>query len=122
VTRTIRPWRALLAVIVLAAVAGGIWLLAGPSRSADKNAAKPDEHRESGGHTEEAGVVRLAPEQQKELGIAVAAIQARVPQGQLAVTGRIAANPDRTVAVTARTPGRVVKVDAQLGGATLAAS
>ena len=81
-------------------------------------------HKKEDAH-DEGDVITLTPERQQALGVKVEPAQARVAEARLDVTGKVAANPDRTAAITARTPGRVVKVQAQLGdtveaGATLA--
>jgi len=41
--------------------------------------------------------------------------QARVVEARLTVTGKVVVNSDRIAVITARMPGRVVKVQAQLG-------
>jgi cobalt-zinc-cadmium efflux system membrane fusion protein len=120
--------RALLATVVVLAGAGGGWLIVSPSRSAIRQAAdskqggaRPEPEKAAG----EEGTVTLTPEKREALGLKVAPVQVRIPQLRLTLTGKIMANQDRTVVVAPRTPGRVVKVSAQLGdtveaGATLA--
>jgi cobalt-zinc-cadmium efflux system membrane fusion protein len=117
------------------------WLLVGPAPSAlrgrgvheGREAARAQATRDGGEAGSKRGAhapgegetITLTPERRQKLGVKVEPAQARVPEARLTVTGKIAANPDRTVVVAPRTPGRVVKVNAQLGdtveaGATLA--
>lgn len=121
-------------VVLIAAAAA--WFLFGPGFSAlrarDQREAKSTETARGGeakhkdeAHGGEGDVIKLTPERQQALGVKVERAQARVAEARLTVTGKVVANPDRTAAITARTPGRVVKVQAQLGdtveaGATLA--
>lgn len=122
--------RSLIAALVILMVGGGIWLFVGPSRSAIRQAAEAPGKEEGakrahGDAASEGNALALTAEKREALGLKVEPAQARVPQLRLTLTGKIAANPDRTVVVAPRTPGRVVKVSAQLGdtvdlGATLA--
>lgn len=94
-------------------VAVAVWVLVGPSRSAVRQAADPK--RQERGHESEGSALKLTPERRQALGIKVDLVQTRVPEARLTVTGKIVANPDRTVAIAPRAPGRVVKVNVQLG-------
>lgn len=128
--RPVRWSRALITGVVVLVVGGGIWLVVGPSRSAIRRAAdEPGKEegakRAPGDAVSEGQALALTAEQREALGLKVEPAQARVPQVRLTVTGKIAANPDRTVVVAPRTPGRVAGIRAQLGdtveaGATLA--
>jgi len=125
--RTPRRIAAILVGILLALVAG-IWFVGLPSLRAGKDTSPPTgEHKESAGARDhdEAGPIKLSSEQRQSLGIKVEPIQARVLEEQIEVTGKIAANPERTVVVAPRAQGRVVRVLVRLGdtvdaGATLA--
>ena len=122
--------RSLIAALVILMVGGGIWLFVGPSRSAIRQAAEAPGKEEGakrahGDAASEGNALALTAEKREALGIKVEPAQARVPQVRLTLTGKIAANPDRTVVVAPRTPGRVIKISAQLGdtveaGTTLA--
>lgn len=128
--RPVRWSRALIAAVVVLVVGGGIWVVVGPSRSAIRQAAdapgkEEGAKRAPGDAASEGQALALTAEKREALGIKVELAQARVPQVRLTSTGKIAANPDRTVVVAPRTPGRVIKISAQLGdtveaGATLA--
>ena len=72
-----------------------------------------EEKKETG--AEEKGILRLSQEQKASLGLKVGPVELRVPETHLSVTGKIAANPDKTVVISPRTSGRVVKVLARLG-------
>ncbi len=118
--RWMKPALVVALALLLAAVA---WIIVGPSRSAVRPAA--DSKRQEPAHAGEGSALKIAPERRQALGIKVEPVQARVPEARLTVTGRILANPDRAVAIAPRAPGRVVKVNVQLGdtveaGATLA--
>ncbi|MGH7348797.1 MAG: efflux RND transporter periplasmic adaptor subunit [Candidatus Rokuibacteriota bacterium] len=118
--------RAGIGILCVAALAAGAWWVLGPSRAnmrQDRQEA-PDKEASKGEH-EEGGAIPMTPEKRQALGLKVEPVQARVPEARLVLTGKIAPNPDRTVAVVPRVPGRAVKVNAQLGdtveaGATLA--
>jgi len=103
---------AIVAVVVVA-LGVGAWALVG-ARSPAKEAARKPHGGEAHGESE-AEAIRLSPEQRVALGLRVEPMGARTPEAQLAVTGTIVANPDRTVVVAPRTPGRIVKVTARLG-------
>ena len=128
--RSIRWSRAFIAALVILVVAGGVWMVVGPSRSAIRQAAdtpgkEEGAKRAHGDAASESEGLALTAEKREALGLKVEPAQARVPQLRLTLTGKIAANPDRTVVVAPRTPGRVARVSAQLGdtveaGATLA--
>ena len=119
--------RRFLGAIGLAVLVAAGWFVLAWSRSnerptsgagskADKRS--PDEHAE-------ATTIAVTPEKRQALGLKIEPVPTRLPQTMLHLTGKILANPDRTVVVTPRTPGRVVTVNVQLGdtvaaGATLA--
>lgn len=115
-------------VVVIAVLLGvGAWALVGRSPARDARplpTAGGKEEKPHGGEGE-AEAIRLSPEQRAAVGLRVDVVGLRTPEARLAVTGTIVANPDRTVVVAPRTPGRIVKVLARLGdrvesGATLA--
>lgn len=115
-------------VAILLALVVGIWLIGSPPLRAGKDKAQPVAEQKDApgakGH-DETGPVKLSPEQRKALGIKVEPIQPRVLEAQVDVTGKIAANPERTVVVAPRAQSRVVRVLVHLGdtvaaGATLA--
>ncbi len=66
------------------------------------------------GHDDE-GTIVLSLEQRKTLGLKMATVGAEAIDETLAVTGKIAAHPDKTVVVSPRTAGRLVRVMAELG-------
>jgi cobalt-zinc-cadmium efflux system membrane fusion protein len=115
-------------VAIALAVAVGIWFLGSPPlRAARDKPQLAGEHKDApdGKGHDEAGPIKLSPEQQQTLGIKVESIEPRVLTAQVDVTGKIAANPGRTVVVAPRAQGRVVRVLVHLGdtvdaGATLA--
>ena len=120
--RWLRPVVIMGVIVLLAAVA---WVVVGASRSAVRTPGEPEVKRKDSEHSAEGSALKLTPERRQALGLKVEAVSARVPETMLTVTGKIAANPDRTVAIVPRAPGRLVKVSAQLGdtveaGATLA--
>lgn len=106
--------RAVVAVFLLLAAGGAAWVMAGFYRPGTR-AAPGSSAKEEGKKSGEGEAIPLTPERRQALGVQVAAAQTRVPEARLTVTGRIVANPDRTVVVAPRTSGRVVKVNAQLG-------
>lgn len=119
--------RLLLGILGLAVVIAVGWFVLTPSRSAVRSAGETAGKEDKGPRAEHAETTAIAitPEKRQALGLKVEPVAARVPQATLNLTGKIVANPDRTVVVAPRTPGRVVKVNAQLGdtvdaGATLA--
>lgn len=128
--RSVRWPRPLIAGLVILAVGAGTWLVVGPSRSAIRQAAdapgkQEGARRANGDAAGEGAALTLTAEKREALGLKVEPAQTRVPQVRLTLTGKIAANPNRTVVVAPRTPGRVVRISAQLGdtveaGATLA--
>ena len=115
---------AVIGAVIVVVLGVGAWALIG-ARSAAKEpraAATPGTQEKAKkshggeGHKEgEAEVIQLSPEQRAALGLRVDAVGTRVAEAELAVTGTIVANPDRSVVVAPRTPGRIVKVTAQLG-------
>lgn len=126
----------IVAIVVVGVVVLGVgaWALVA-ARSPVRNVrplvtsdAKHGKEKSHGGERREEGeaeAIRLSPEQRAALGLRVDVVGTRTPEARLTVTGTIAANADRTVIVAPRTPGRIVKVMAQLGdrveaGATLA--
>jgi len=118
VTRWLLVGAGILGVVLVAA-----WIVAGRTRA--PQLPKSDSAAEKKSEEHESESLRLSEEQRRALGITVEAIAPRAPELRLTVTGTIAANPDRTVVVAPRTPGRVVRVLARLGdtvdaGATLA--
>jgi cobalt-zinc-cadmium efflux system membrane fusion protein len=120
--RWLRPVVIIGAIVILAAVT---WVVVGPSRSAVRTPGEPQVKKKDSEHSAEGNALKLSPERRQALGLKFEAVRARVPETMLTVTGKIAANPDRTVAIVPRAPGRLVRVSAQLGdtveaGATLA--
>jgi cobalt-zinc-cadmium efflux system membrane fusion protein len=119
-------WPGRIVLVILGALlAVAALVVVGPLRSAVRQDAKPAAKPEARAHEGEANAIKVPPERRRALGLKVESVQPRSPDLRLAATGKIAANPDRTVVVAPRTPGRVVKVQAQLGdtveaGATLA--
>jgi cobalt-zinc-cadmium efflux system membrane fusion protein len=111
-------WRRfLLGILGLVVVIAAGWFVLTPSRSAVRSAGEPGAKEEKGPRDEhaEATTIALTAEKRQALGLKIEPVAARVPQARLNLTGKIVANPDRTVVVAPRTPGRVVKVNAQLG-------
>jgi membrane fusion protein, heavy metal efflux system len=76
--------------------------------------ALPVEEKKESDRKEE-GFIMPAEEQRVSLGLKIGPVTLRAPEQCLSVTGKIATNPDRTVVVSSRTSGRVVKVMARLG-------
>lgn len=115
--------------VILVVVGIGAWALVGgrwSARDAPPASAPDARHgaetpRGEAGHGE-GEAVRLSPEQRAALGLRVDPVGARVAEAQLPVTGTVVANPDRTVVVAPRTPGRIVKVTARLGDRVAAGS
>ncbi len=115
---------AVIGAVIVAVLGVGAWALVGArspakeSRPAGASGTKQKADKSHGGeeHKEgEAEAIRLSPEQRAALGVRVDAVGTRVAEAQLAVTGTIVANADRSVVVAPRIPGRIVKVMAQLG-------
>lgn len=118
--------RTAIAAVVVVVLAGALWFMVGQSRSAvapaGDTAPKSTAPEARGG---EGAALALTPEQRQRHGLKVEPVQMRAPEIRLAVTGKIAPNANRTVAIMPRGPGRVVQVNVQLGdtvqaGATLA--
>ena len=112
--------RAVVAVVLLLVAGGAAWVMAGFYRSGmratPESSAQGESKKQSHGDAaSEGAAVAMTQERRAALGVQVAPAQMRVPEARLTVTGRIVANPDRTVVVAPRTSGRVVKVNAQLG-------
>jgi cobalt-zinc-cadmium efflux system membrane fusion protein len=115
---------AVIGAVIVVVLGVGAWALVGARssardpRTALAPATKEKAEKSHGGeaHKEgEAEAIRLSPEQRAAMGIRVDAVGTRAAEAQIAVTGTIVSNPDRTVVVAPRTPGRIVKVTAQLG-------
>lgn len=115
-------------LVIVGLVGLGAWFVVGSSKPGQ---VKQEPEREaaskeaSGTPGAEAGPIKLSAQRRQALGIKLEVIQARVAEEALAVTGKIAANPERTVVIAPRVQGRVVKVQVRLGdtvaaGATLA--
>ena len=112
-------WRTafILLLVCTAGIGIGLWLgslrtvslPAAPLSAAEKKdgPAKPE--------AADGSLIKLSAEQKQMLRLKIEPAAARVPEEILAATGRIAANPDRTVLITPRTPGRVIKIQATLG-------
>lgn len=113
---SVRPVVFVGALLVILAVA--FWFVVASSRArAPQTIATRDAHEKGskGGHKEEAGVIKLSAEQRQSLGIKVEALQPRVAADPVTVTGKIAANPGRSVVIGSRVPGRVSKVLVSVG-------
>lgn len=112
-------FRAVVAVFLLLVAGGAAWVMVGfyrtGPRAAPESSAKEDGTKRSHSDSGEGEAIPLTPERREALGVKVTAAQVQVPEARLTVTGRIVANPDRTVVVAPRTSGRVVKVNALLG-------
>ena len=115
---------AVIGAVIAVVIAVGAWALVGARstarepRAATAPATQEKAEKSHGGdaHKEgEAEAIRLSPEQRAALGVRVEAVGTRVAEAQISLTGTIVANPDRTVVVAPRTPGRIVKVMARLG-------
>lgn len=110
--RWLRPVVIMGVIVLLAAVA---WVVVGASRSAVRTSGEPEVKKKDSEHSAEGNALKLTPERRQALGIRIEVVRSRVPEETLTVTGKIAANPDRTVAIVPRAPGRLVKVSVQLG-------
>jgi cobalt-zinc-cadmium efflux system membrane fusion protein len=125
---------AVIGAVIVVVLGVGAWALVGPrspAKEASPTAVGATKDKAEGAHVGEAHkegeaeAIRLSSEQRAALGVRVEPVVMRVAEAQIAVTGTIVSNPDRTVVVASRTPGRIVKVTARLGdrveaGATLA--
>ncbi len=100
-------------VVLVAALAGGAWVMSGRARAPEQPKPEPAAKKTAEHHESE--TLTLSEDQRRALGIKVEGVAARAPEVRLDVTGTIAANPDRSVVVAPRTPGRVVRVFARLG-------
>ncbi|GLI37967.1 efflux RND transporter periplasmic adaptor subunit [Geobacter hydrogenophilus] len=87
----------------------------GGGHEGEKGHSKEKEGGE--GHDEhgEEKLVRMAPEVQKQSGVAVAAAQMQRLPGVISATGKVEANADRIAHVSPRISGKVVSVRASLG-------
>ena len=100
-------------LVLVTALAGGAWIMSGRARAPES--PKPESAGEKKSEHHESETLTLSEDQRRTLGIKVEAVASRTPEVRLDVTGTIVANPDRTVVVAPRTPGRVVRVFARLG-------
>jgi len=112
-------WRSIIIIIVVGVLGIAVGRYLGSSRMPSRSAAHPAEEKkgQKAGAVEPLDdmVIKLSPEQKQTLRLKIEPVELRVPEGSLAVTGRIAANLDRAVIIGPRTTGRAVKVFARLG-------
>ena len=112
-------WRTafILSLVCAGGIGIGLWLgstrMAPPEPTAHSAAEKKDGPAKP--EAADGSLIKLSAEQKQMLRLKIEPAAARVPEEILAATGRIAANPERTVLITPRTPGRVIKIQATLG-------
>ncbi|MCK9284729.1 MAG: efflux RND transporter periplasmic adaptor subunit [Rhodocyclaceae bacterium] len=88
---------------------------AAPSGGADKAGDKRGEPKEGEAGHGEAGLLKLSAEEIETAGIKVEELAAQEISEQLIVTATIRPNQDRITHIAPRVPGRIVKVQANLG-------
>jgi cobalt-zinc-cadmium efflux system membrane fusion protein len=98
------------AVIIGVAMLG---LTIGSWRSIARKTDAPHATEEK--HADEKRPLAMTPEKRRALGVKAQPAESRVPMERMALTGKIIANPGRSVVVAPRTAGRAVKVNVQLG-------
>ncbi len=102
-------WIAAVVLVGLLGIGGGLFLA-----SSRPGRALPVEEKKEADRKEK-GAIKLPEEQRASLGLKIGPVALRAPEDCLSVTGKIATNPDRTVVISPRISGRVVKVMARLG-------
>ncbi len=102
----------LIMIVIPACVLG---LAAGLYLGSERSPGRQTEEKKADKSLYGKGLFELSSAQKEALGLKIASVELRIPEERLRVTGKVVANPDRAVAVSPRTPGRVVKVLAQLG-------
>ncbi len=100
-------------IIVLLACALGVAI--GLYFGSERSPSRQTEEKKADKSQYEKGLFKLSAAQKEALGLKIASVELRMPEECLQVTGKVVANPDRAVAVSPRTPGRVVKALARLG-------
>ncbi len=103
-------WKWIAAVVLVGLLGVGVGLFLASRHGSVRPA---EEKKEAEGNDK--GTLKLSEEQKASLGLKIGPVELRVPEDHLSVTGKVAANPDRTVVISPRTSGRVVKVLARLG-------
>ena len=89
---------------------------ASAAKTADKaTPAKGEDHAKDGKGHEAEGGIKLTVEEVKLAGMRVEPVQVQEVADQLVVTATIQANQDRLARLAPRVPGRIVKVNANLG-------
>jgi cobalt-zinc-cadmium efflux system membrane fusion protein len=112
-------WRTafILSLVCAVGIGIGIWLgslrTASPPPTAHSAAEKKDGPAEPEGT--DASLIKLSAEQKQMMQLKIEPVALRISEETLSATGRIVANPDRTVLITPRTSGRVIQIDARLG-------
>ncbi|MNR75532.1 Cobalt-zinc-cadmium resistance protein CzcB [compost metagenome] len=77
---------------------------------------KEHEHGDSHGHDEHAeGVVKLPADAQKRIGLRTTVAEVRTVPFMLTTTGELEANADQVAHVSARVPGRAVRISKSIG-------
>ena len=107
-TRERWGWLAAVVLVGLLGMGIGVFLASRPG------SVRPAEEKKGAGRNEK-GILKLSEEQKASLGLKIGPVELRAPEDHLSVTGKVTANPDRTVVISPRTSGRVVKVLARLG-------
>jgi cobalt-zinc-cadmium efflux system membrane fusion protein len=123
--------KAIIIGLIMAVSLGGIYYRTTQKKSgvAEQVEKKEAGHKEekAGGHEEhkekkdgheghdEAGIVKMTAEVQKQNGVVVAAAKKQRIAGFISATGKVEANADRIAHVSPRIPGKLVSVKASLG-------
>jgi membrane fusion protein, heavy metal efflux system len=112
-------WKTTVILLLVGGLGVGIGLFAAsprkaPGEKALQSAPEKKEGESKPGSADETLIV-LSAEQKQMLQLKIEPTELRVPEETLAATGKIAANPDRTVHIGPRTPGRVIKITGRLG-------
>lgn len=112
-------WRTVFILSLVCAVGIGIGLWLGSRQTTTPPSApiSTAEKKDRSAHSEalDDSLIKLSTEQKQVLQLKIEPVAIGVQEETLAATGRIIANLDRTVLITPRTGGRVIRVQARLG-------
>ncbi|MEW6279723.1 MAG: efflux RND transporter periplasmic adaptor subunit [Candidatus Eremiobacterota bacterium] len=106
-------WSLLIGTILLVLGLALGWTLRSPGPS--PGGSHQEEHGEEHSNEHEEGRVHLTPDQQKDAGVEVAAVQAGQVSTHSEATGTLAPDPDRQIRVGSRVAGRVRRLYARVG-------